>query len=326
MLFRSDFWAREKLKEVPIERDHRDISRIAGHCWHNLPEAERSHYRRLAAQRKELQNLENPGYRYAPSVRRDRRVKPKIRKGAEEEERCRKLASFVIQGLSHADLREAIKATEKRPVEAATFTPSHEPSLTPRLKSRDIASGSAIPVDEVLQVKQESPVIPPLQLFQYPLSTNGCLTPIREDSQCASPAKEEDSESAFMRYSDLRPPGYDALDLPFSHNLSGNPRDIGHDSYLWPDSSESGKAGPSSIKSYPNNALDLDFTLDFPHHSLHASTDMDTLLRRPSTPTPDQPQVTYGGMPSNPAPSIDTLSSSSTHDSEILNQYFDFDY
>ncbi|KAH6901537.1 hypothetical protein BKA70DRAFT_1308935, partial [Coprinopsis sp. MPI-PUGE-AT-0042] len=54
ILFRSDFWAHEKQKIDPIERNHRDISRIAGHCWRNLDAISKQYYHERAFQLREL--------------------------------------------------------------------------------------------------------------------------------------------------------------------------------------------------------------------------------------------------------------------------------
>lgn len=138
MLFRSDFWAKEKQKEFPVERNHRDISRIAGHCWNNLDDRERARYQKLADQRKQVHTLENPGYRYAPTFRRERAVKRTSKKGGvEEEERCKKLASLMMDGVSQADLKEAMKDTKKGPKRgASTRQASPSSSLGRRHNSR----------------------------------------------------------------------------------------------------------------------------------------------------------------------------------------------
>ncbi|KAM6498358.1 High mobility group box domain containing protein, partial [Amanita muscaria] len=66
MLFRSDFWAKEKLKDEPIERDHRDISRIAAICWNELDEEIKAVYRKKAEEQKKLHRLQHPEYRFSP--------------------------------------------------------------------------------------------------------------------------------------------------------------------------------------------------------------------------------------------------------------------
>jgi len=128
ILFRSDLWAREKQKEVPIKRPLQDFSRIAGHCWNELDSEEKAKYQKLADHTKHLHALQYPGYRYAPISRR-RTVKKKVSKGnQEEEERCRKLASLVMEGVSHADMRAAMKGLEKSTIRANPRSQSSTPN------------------------------------------------------------------------------------------------------------------------------------------------------------------------------------------------------
>ncbi|KAF8640440.1 hypothetical protein AX17_000105 [Amanita inopinata Kibby_2008] len=101
MLFRSDFWAKEKLKVEPIERDHRDISRIAAICWNNLDDESRAVYQREAEERKKFHKQQFPQYRYSP-VRRESvaQKKKRTRKVAgAQEERCQRLASQAMAEL-----------------------------------------------------------------------------------------------------------------------------------------------------------------------------------------------------------------------------------
>lgn len=114
MLFRSEFWAKEKLKPEPIERDHRDISRIAAHCWNNLPDHVRAKFQQLAAQKKQEHREEHPDYKYAPVFKRRSPSKSPIKRRPSnkrnlqvENERCRKLASLVMAGVRNPDLDAA---------------------------------------------------------------------------------------------------------------------------------------------------------------------------------------------------------------------------
>ncbi|KAF5377238.1 hypothetical protein D9615_006355 [Tricholomella constricta] len=320
MLFRSDFWAKEKQKEFPIERDHRDISRIAGHCWNNLGDVERARYKKLAAQRKELHTLEFPGYRYVPSNRRDRAVKRKAtRKGAEEEEeRCRKLASFVMEGLSHADLREAMKATEKKPDRAvAIHIPSPGPSRPHRRRSRIVAARHAIsPTSKEVKVeKQESPVS---ELFDIAIESSEDTLPIEEGFERNPPVvKKEDEDLNLEVYSHLRPPGYDVVDSQFGVKQPAG--SLAPDTCLWYNLDEANPIG--DIQSFSDNALDLDFAVDFTNPFGHSN---ESLFTSHFTPTPDQLLGAYRGTSSAFTTTVD-LSSSGNYDSE-MSQYFHFDF
>lgn len=98
MLFRSDFWAKEKLKDEPIERDHRDISRIAAICWNELDEEIKAVYRKKAEEQKKLHRLQHPEYRFSP-IRQETVTRRKRRLGKSsrvEVDRCKRLALQVM--------------------------------------------------------------------------------------------------------------------------------------------------------------------------------------------------------------------------------------
>jgi len=113
MIFRSEFWAREKKKEHPIERNHRNISRIVSHCWNSLRKEEKDRYQTLAEERKQLHLLQHPGYRYAPAnipKKVGKRKQKESKKGdKEEEEKCRKLAALFIDNLPSSGSPEVPK-------------------------------------------------------------------------------------------------------------------------------------------------------------------------------------------------------------------------
>ncbi|KAH6916779.1 high mobility group box domain-containing protein [Coprinopsis sp. MPI-PUGE-AT-0042] len=116
LLFRSDLWAREKQKPNPVERDHRDISRIAAHCWRNLDAASKQKYYERAVRLREVHQTRYPEYKYTPAARkttvRGVRVKSK-RKMSEENARCARLALSIMP--------EVVSATKEEPVHGSTF-------------------------------------------------------------------------------------------------------------------------------------------------------------------------------------------------------------
>ncbi|KAF9458755.1 hypothetical protein BDZ94DRAFT_1200641 [Collybia nuda] len=166
MLFRSIFWANEKLKEEPIERDHRDISRIAAHCWNALDDAAKDPYRELALQKKLQHGLEHPDYKYKPAFSRLRSSKRRIKRNSDEEERCRKLASLIMDGASSAGIREAMKGTEKQP------PLRRNSSRSGATRARRCASKANSPHLSSIKLgspglKVESPLRPPSYLSGY---------------------------------------------------------------------------------------------------------------------------------------------------------------
>ncbi|KAI0344065.1 high mobility group box, partial [Trametopsis cervina] len=69
LFYRSWYWSQEKTKTT-VERDHRKISRIAGHLWRtSLTEDEKQPFKELAAEEKERHSKLYPGYKYSPVYR-----------------------------------------------------------------------------------------------------------------------------------------------------------------------------------------------------------------------------------------------------------------
>ncbi|RDB28976.1 Transcription factor ste11 [Hypsizygus marmoreus] len=255
MLFRSDFWAKEKQKEVPIERDHRDISRIAGHCWNNLSGEEKARYQRLAAQRKQMHTIENPGYKYAPAARKDRAPKRKAKKGnEEEEERCRQLATLVMEGVSHADLREAMKDIKKKPVEkSSSKQPTPGPSRSARPTSGQHRHQSPAPGPEgsiKLEPTSPSQVFDAFDAYGIAKSLSG----IEEIIHSGSPLIAK-GESCVDMASSIRPPSYDAIDPQFEPSQQAIPY-FASEYGLW--------YGPEGLGAIPVEGLDsIDFATAF---------------------------------------------------------------
>ncbi|KAF8624264.1 hypothetical protein AX15_005959 [Amanita polypyramis BW_CC] len=121
MLFRSDFWAREKLKVEPVERDHRDISRIAAICWNNLDEETKGVYRKRADEHKELHRLQHPEYRYSPLPRQTTRVKRRRtgKGGSADEERCKQLAVRIMTEFHKGDVLRWPRSNTRRTLKNA---------------------------------------------------------------------------------------------------------------------------------------------------------------------------------------------------------------
>ncbi|KAF5353049.1 hypothetical protein D9758_008795 [Tetrapyrgos nigripes] len=65
MLFRSHFWSTQK--DRIAERDHRQISRMVGVLWNEMPQDQKEVYRLKAVEVKKEHMKRFPNYRYAPS-------------------------------------------------------------------------------------------------------------------------------------------------------------------------------------------------------------------------------------------------------------------
>jgi hypothetical protein len=109
MIFRSEFWAGEKISRS-VEHDHRHISRIIGHCWNQLPDLEKDKWREKAEQEKLDHIMKYPGYRFSPNARTKKAVKRKVKRNNEEELlRCKQVAELLLAGKQGVELDSAVK-------------------------------------------------------------------------------------------------------------------------------------------------------------------------------------------------------------------------
>lgn len=109
MIYRSTVWAQQKIP-TGIERDHRHISRIIGHCWNSLPEEEKRIWRGKAEEEKREHSRKYPGYRYTPVIRTDKPIKRNVnRNGERDKQRCKKVAELLLAGAEGYALENAVK-------------------------------------------------------------------------------------------------------------------------------------------------------------------------------------------------------------------------
>lgn len=109
MIYRSTVWAQQKIP-MGIERDHRHISRIIGHCWNSLPEEEKRIWKAKAEEEKQEHSRKYPDYRYSPMTRTDRPIKRNVnRNGEKDKQRCKKVAELLLAGTEGSALENAVK-------------------------------------------------------------------------------------------------------------------------------------------------------------------------------------------------------------------------
>jgi len=112
ILFRSAFHQRKHLTTA-VEKDHRHISRITAFFWAQLPEAEKDVWRQMAELEKKQHALTYPDYRFKPTPRIKPHAKRNVkRKGTNEIERCRKIATLLQNGKSGEELTHAVRHME----------------------------------------------------------------------------------------------------------------------------------------------------------------------------------------------------------------------
>lgn len=106
ILFRSDFWEREKSKSN-IERDHRQISILAGIHWHKLSEEKRVYFQRKAEEAKREHARQYPDYRYTPSSKKEVKKRKNKRDTEAEKNYRRRIATARRQGREEDELEDA---------------------------------------------------------------------------------------------------------------------------------------------------------------------------------------------------------------------------
>ncbi|EIM92480.1 uncharacterized protein STEHIDRAFT_136350 [Stereum hirsutum FP-91666 SS1] len=117
MIYRSHMWSQRKITST-LERDHRNISKIVGHCWNKLDEQQRAPYRAIADEAKRRHAELYPDYKYAPLSRREKAPKRKVKgDSGSEEARCKTVAALLISGIEGVALEDEMTRLS---LEAAT--------------------------------------------------------------------------------------------------------------------------------------------------------------------------------------------------------------
>jgi len=197
MVFRSWLWNKDNLKS--IERDNRNVSRIAGRYWNELSEAERAPFRCMAEEAKLRHAQLYPEYRYSPGSQK----KPKVsqrrsqRSAEVENEKCNKVVELLLGGVTSRDLAKHLdEARMKVPDQGAlALAVEGPPSESLNAISRNNLKRPAVPrgdspPPEPRSKKQKTLLPSPstsTPSSQYPVSLS-ILPPTEERS---SPAKTQ---------------------------------------------------------------------------------------------------------------------------------------
>jgi hypothetical protein len=132
MLFRSAL-STHKTVTSAVERDHRQISKIAGILWHQLSDSQRKVYEERARVEKAHHALRYPGYKYSPSSKKGktevkRRVK-KDRVGEASDKRCKTVASLIARGLEGHELERAVEGLDNPPFSLCDSTSARDVTI-----------------------------------------------------------------------------------------------------------------------------------------------------------------------------------------------------
>lgn len=126
-----------------IERDHRNISRIISHMWHNLSDSERKLWEQQADLEKQRHRQQHPNYKYRPSSRRSNVHRRNIRRLSSTERQCEHIADAILKSCG----REGVKK-HRPPRRATRRRASHRDiSFNMSLLARPVPFTSCMPPD-----------------------------------------------------------------------------------------------------------------------------------------------------------------------------------
>ncbi|KAG1716799.1 hypothetical protein ID866_397 [Astraeus odoratus] len=200
MVFRSWLWNEDNLKNV--ERDNRNVSRIAGRYWNELSEEGRAPFRKMAEEAKARHAQLYPEYRYAPVFRKANKSAQRRAKRSSEDEnaRCKKVANLLLGGVQSSELAKyldeesgddsddaddasvtASRTTITLPTASLKVTRKRKPTASRQKRARaakdhrasviEPTPGPLVPSPEIVQPKIEQ--MTPLYTFSpepaYPL-------------------------------------------------------------------------------------------------------------------------------------------------------------
>jgi HMG (high mobility group) box len=163
MIFRNEFWAEAKISRS-VEHDHRHISRIIGHCWNQLPDAEKNKWRQKAEQEKLEHIMKYPGYRFTPNARTKKVIKRKVKRNGEEELlRCKQVAELLLAGKHGVELDSAVKSMKSPP--EGTALKETGPSTSGELQHESESSAGDVSAFDHFDIPVfRSPLLPPAEM------------------------------------------------------------------------------------------------------------------------------------------------------------------
>ncbi|KAK7471942.1 hypothetical protein VKT23_000048 [Stygiomarasmius scandens] len=248
MLYRSHFWSTQK-DTIP-ERDHRQISRLTGVMWNQLPEDQKEVFRREAEAVKKEHMAKFPDYKYAPSrdgyagtkkntslgrrgsgsVAKNTKIKAKCTNGTCVSRPKKQKARRVPQ----AEVKKCQELAEKLLSNDALYTmersPSPSPVPVPAQAHEDDpdADADGDTEDESttgtdMDNEADSEDVEPKIEASPDLSTPKCSYPF--DVQYKSQLDSDDEENIFVPTEDIPP-----LDLSAPSSASAEVKEAEHES------------------------------------------------------------------------------------------------
>lgn len=136
MVYRSHFWAKQKALEN-AERNHSNISCMAGGSWRKLTNTQRELYQAIAQEAQRLHSERYPDYKYQPASRKEKNSRRARRPGKVDKARCNQVAALLMSDVKGEDLEimdgELDAESDHSPgTEVADLPLGPEPTATPR--------------------------------------------------------------------------------------------------------------------------------------------------------------------------------------------------
>lgn len=152
MIFRAQFSNNNKISK-DVEHDHRQISRIVGHCWNKMSEEEKQVWRDKAHQEKLEHMQKYPNYRFTPLTRTKKPLKRNTKRNSEEDmQRCRRVADLLLQGKQGDELVAAVNTVPpsfEPPSPSLCQVPQYytrDPNSTPPFRSPLLPPSDPLPI------------------------------------------------------------------------------------------------------------------------------------------------------------------------------------
>ncbi|KAI0651436.1 hypothetical protein C8Q79DRAFT_922196 [Trametes meyenii] len=203
MIFRSELWSKEKIK-ADVERDHRQISRIAGNLWNALSDEERAPYMALAEEAKQDHHRKYPEYKYSPTYRRDKPAKRKPKQDhSDKVHRCNEVARLMQRGFVGDNLKRELQRRQARGddddmSDSSEYVDATGRKKAPRQTSKK-ASGSRVRSRRERRGGDHD-YLPPVSLQDAPIHD---AFPLRDSPSSIAPLAKEQED--FVPTSDIPP-------------------------------------------------------------------------------------------------------------------------
>ncbi|PBK92205.1 hypothetical protein ARMGADRAFT_181311 [Armillaria gallica] len=156
--FRSTYWQGNQR-----DRNNRNVSRICGFLWNAMSAEERRVYQEMALVAKAEHKVNNPHWSYK-SASKGNKSTTRRHRNLEEEERCKKIAMILREGVESTVLQTKIEVKKEEPVDAIPSPSTPVAAGEERAPAPDHATSTAKKEEEKEEAFVPTSAIPPLDL------------------------------------------------------------------------------------------------------------------------------------------------------------------